>query len=134
MRNKMIPHKAIQAGINAYIGTQDPRIAWNSPQSEQAARNAVEPAVTRILEAATPHLTSPVQRTILTRHISPALIGQHLRIQDHNLDITGQLTDLAIQVKHQTPGTQLACVIATIADHELRLTGNETCTLLGRNK
>lgn len=72
--------------------------------------------------------------------ISPAMIGQVIRVETTDLTIEGQLQDLGVITEtifvgpiirpHDTTATR-AGVILNIAGHKLRLTGHETVTLAG---
>ena len=76
-----------------------------------------------------------------TRDLSPALIGKRVHIQGDNLDVTGVLTDLGVTTHlsadltlptpTDTPAT-LTSVIATLSDNQLRLTGDEACSVVGK--
>lgn len=67
-----------------------------------------------------------------TRHLSPALIGKQVRIQDNGLDITGVLQDLAVTVDECLGGYEVTSIQVILDGHELRLTGWETCSIIAK--
>lgn len=73
-----------------------------------------------------------------SRDLSPALIGKRIRVQSDNLDVTGVLRDLGVTVEaviafdgFPSNGVHVVDVHATLDRHELRLTGDETCSVVG---
>lgn len=64
------------------------------------------------------------------KDLSPALIGQRIRVQGDGLDVTGVLQDLGVTVSYLLYRPCLEGVEITLSDHELRLTGNESCTVV----
>lgn len=73
-----------------------------------------------------------------TKDLSPAMIGQRIHVQADGLDITGVLQDLGVTVEavstfdgFPSGSVQVVDVRATIGQHELHLTGDETCSVVG---
>lgn len=67
-----------------------------------------------------------------TRDLSPALIGQRVHVQADGLDVTGILQDLGVTTEHVVCGPYLEGVHITLSDNQLRLTGDEACSVVGK--
>lgn len=75
-----------------------------------------------------------------SRDLSPALIGKRIRVQSDNLDVTGVLQDLGVTVEEErtfdgflSGRLHVVDVHATLDRHQLWLTGDEQCSVVGES-
>lgn len=80
------------------------------------------------------------EASVRTKDLSPALIGKRIYVQGDGLDVIGVLRDLGVTVEavstfdgFPSGSVQVVDVRATIGQHELHLTGDETCSVVGES-